>query len=114
MLKNPAFVRQRGAFVGVEQPVTLVPVDVFLEHVHPVEGMQHVVKGAAREEHVVDVLFAAVRNGKLKDSEAPLEDAEEAFNILAHALQHLAPHLLFNTHRGFRGGHENRPLRVDK
>ena len=42
---------------------------------------------AAREKHVVDALLLLIRHGELGDSEAALQNAEEALHVITHALQ---------------------------
>ena len=90
-----AVLRSDRAAVGplpqprVADSSTANPAVVVLHLAHVVEGVQHVVQNAAGEEHAVDALLLVVGHGELQDSEAGLENAEEALHVLAHALQRL-------------------------
>ena len=89
---------------------TANPAVVVLHLAHVVEGVQHVVQNAAGEEHVVDALLLVVGHGELQDSEAGLENAEEALHVLAHALQRLGEGYVAFEYWVLAGLHERNPL----
>ncbi|CAB1111986.1 unnamed protein product [Ectocarpus sp. CCAP 1310/34] len=95
---------------GVVQASAPHPVDIFLEHVHAVEGVKHVVQDAAGGEDVVDVFLGAVPEAELEDPETSLQDTEEALNVLAHALKRPRESSVLAVRRVLGRSDEGRPL----
>ena len=102
-LSDQTHVRQGVHDPRVVEAVHPHPVDARLELVHPVVHVKHVVQDAAREEHVVDDLFHAVEEGGLEGPEVALQDVQEAFDVLADALQLLAVPGIFRSRRVLAG-----------
>lgn len=96
------------------EPGAAGPVDVLLELVHAVEGVEHIVQNATREEDVVEALLPLIRHGELQNPEAALQDAEEALHVLPHALQPLRKQQVAFAQWVLGGLNERHPLHEKK
>lgn len=86
------------------------PIGVGFKLVQPIEGMQHIVKDAAREKHVVDFFLCTIQYGKLEESKATLQAPKAAFDVLSNTLQCIAPACLLYVLRILDSRDENSPL----
>ena len=100
---------KRVVLPGVVQASAPSPVHVFLELIHSVGGVEHVVQNTARED-VVNTFLGVVSDAELQHSETALQDAEKALHILSYAFKRPGEDGVVVVRRILGRGHEGRPL----